>query len=131
MLLNVKARLFSRDQPATYLAADVIFKAAQDCSQTSAVESVQQTVVGNTSLSIVCGGEGTVLRLERVSSDKNAASNSSTKSTEKAATIEPVDSEVTWDVLIRLKLSLFVRAHRAVRSLARGFFFALVAVLSE
>eukprot|EP00286_Rhodomonas_abbreviata_P020225 CAMPEP_0181301330 /NCGR_PEP_ID=MMETSP1101-20121128/7363_1 /TAXON_ID=46948 /ORGANISM="Rhodomonas abbreviata, Strain Caron Lab Isolate" /LENGTH=559 /DNA_ID=CAMNT_0023406621 /DNA_START=372 /DNA_END=2046 /DNA_ORIENTATION=- len=28
VLLNVKARLFSRDQPATYLAADVIFKAA-------------------------------------------------------------------------------------------------------
>eukprot|EP00960_Hanusia_phi_P045513 757289-Hanusia_phi.AAC.2 len=94
VLLNVKARLFSRDQPATYLAADVIFKAAQDCSQTSAVESVQQTVVGNTSLSIVCGGEGTVLRLERVNSDKNAGSSTSAKSAEKALASESVDSEV-------------------------------------
>lgn len=70
VLLNVKARLFSRDQPATYLAADVIFKAAHDCSQSSALsEGAHRSLVGCTSLAVVSGGEGTVLRLERLTAE--------------------------------------------------------------
>jgi hypothetical protein len=69
VLLNVKARLFSRDQPATYLAADVIFKAAFDCDNGGVDEkSRQKCQVGCTSIAVVGDdkeGEGTVLRLER------------------------------------------------------------------
>jgi hypothetical protein len=74
VLLNVKARLFSRDQPATYLAADVIFKAAHDCSQSSALsEGAHRSLVGCTSLAVVSGGEGTVLRLERLTAEAGSA----------------------------------------------------------
>jgi hypothetical protein len=66
VLLNVKARLFSRDQPATYLAADVIFKAATDCTAGLSAEASQRSLVGCTSLAMVGGGDGTVLRLERL-----------------------------------------------------------------
>jgi len=65
VLLNVKARLFSRDQPATYLAADVIFKAAHDCSN-GLQDSAKRSLVGCTGIAVVSGGEGTVLRIERL-----------------------------------------------------------------
>lgn len=71
VLLNVKARLFSRDQPATYLAADVIFKAAFDCDNGSH-EAHKKTKVGCTSISVIGDDkedEGTVLRLERNSGE--------------------------------------------------------------
>jgi len=45
---------------ATYLAADVIFKAAHDCSQSTASDTAQRSLVGCTSLAVVAGGgEGT------------------------------------------------------------------------
>ena len=68
VLLNVKARLFSRDQPATYLAADVIFKAAYDCDN-GLQEALTKSLVGCTSISVIGDDKedgGTVLRLERV-----------------------------------------------------------------
>ena len=67
VLLNVKARLFSRDQPATYLAADVIFKAAFDCDNGSQ-EAHKKTQVGCTSIAVIGDDKEdncTVLRLER------------------------------------------------------------------
>ena len=67
VLLNVKARLFSRDQPATYLAADVIFKAAFDCDNGSQ-EAHKKTQVGCTTIAVIGDDkedDGTVLRLER------------------------------------------------------------------
>jgi hypothetical protein len=72
VLLNVKARLFSRDQPATYLAADVIFKAAHECAHGTLTEGAHRSLVGCTSLAIVSGGEGTVLRLERLTPEASA-----------------------------------------------------------
>jgi hypothetical protein len=73
VLLNVKARLFSRDQPATYLAADVIFKAAQDCTTGLNPEGSERCLVGCTSLAVICGDEGTVLRLEKLTSEVSAS----------------------------------------------------------
>ena len=70
VLLNVKARLFSRDQPATYLAADVIFKAAHDCSN-GLQDSAKRSLVGCTGIAVVSGGEGTVLRIERLTPESS------------------------------------------------------------
>ena len=75
VLLNVKARLFSRDQPATYLAADVIFKAAHECAHGTLSEGAHRSLVGCTSLAVVSGGEGTVLRLERLTPDASSSLN--------------------------------------------------------
>eukprot|EP00281_Chroomonas_sp_CCMP1168_P032896 CAMPEP_0206256242 /NCGR_PEP_ID=MMETSP0047_2-20121206/24664_1 /ASSEMBLY_ACC=CAM_ASM_000192 /TAXON_ID=195065 /ORGANISM="Chroomonas mesostigmatica_cf, Strain CCMP1168" /LENGTH=842 /DNA_ID=CAMNT_0053682671 /DNA_START=313 /DNA_END=2841 /DNA_ORIENTATION=+ len=73
VLLNVKARLFSRDQPATYLAADVIFKAAHECAHSTLSEGAHRSLVGCTSLAVVSGGEGTVLRLERLTPEASSS----------------------------------------------------------
>lgn len=108
VLLNVKARLFSRDQPATYLAADVIFKAALDCTQPAASDKSQRTLVGCTSLAVVAGGgEGTVLRLERLPAESAAgspaaaAAASSTSTSNKRADAEAPCDQASCRVMLR------------------------------
>ena len=94
VLLNVKARLFSRDQPATYLAADVIFKAAHDCSQTTPSDTAHRSLVGCTSLAVVAGGgEGTVLRLERLPPEAAAAAHSGKEVKDTAAATPPASGD--------------------------------------
>jgi len=104
VLLNVKARLFSRDQPATYLAADVIFKAAHDCSSSSALsEGAHRSLVGCTSLAVVAGNEGTVLRLERLNTEAGAGLGTVAKEagTEEDMIADDKDSQSSSRVMLR------------------------------
>ena len=107
VLLNVKARLFSRDQPATYLAADVIFKAAFDCDNGSQ-EAHKKTQVGCTSIAVIGDDkedEGTVLRLERISGENagrhDSVEDSTAASKSGAATTPAAASAASSRVMLR------------------------------
>ena len=120
VLLNVKARLFSRDQPATYLAADVIFKSAHRCNTKNLPEEPERSLVGCTCMSIKDSDKtGTVLRLEKLSPEAaaemdNRADGEGGAGTDDGATCESTVVISTRDGVMRMaNTTNFVDVFRA------------------